>query len=307
MRITVAIAVVSVILVLFAAIPISLCDEGILIAHGDHIELTCEDDGSLSVAHTILETANVTKNVSSVATYSIEGTLNGNVTFENNPEIREPIISSETKDGITNIFINFSATLAPLKFTKFKLFYSLKGLLKNENGTWHLKVSFNTEAAAPPEIVVKIPKPSTFRKLVVKNTVPSPNVFTEESNYYSLVYKEPLFEFGNIGTTSIDISYDIVWDSDAIFWWGILSIATIAIGAILGYFGKRVILAFNRHKQSPTFEMHRDKEGKFRFRLKAANGEIIAVSQGYGTKRACKEGIESAKLNSPNAQTKDNT
>ena len=86
-----------------------------------------------------------------------------------------------------------------------------------------------------------------------------------------------------------------------------MSIATIAIGAILGYFGKRIISAFNRHKQSPAFEMHRDKEGKFRFRLKAANGEIIAVSQAYGTKRACKEGIESAKQNIPNAQTKDNT
>jgi uncharacterized protein YegP (UPF0339 family) len=32
------------------------------------------------------------------------------------------------------------------------------------------------------------------------------------------------------------------------------------------------------------FENSKDKAGKFRFHLKAANGEIIAASQGYETK-----------------------
>jgi uncharacterized protein YegP (UPF0339 family) len=32
------------------------------------------------------------------------------------------------------------------------------------------------------------------------------------------------------------------------------------------------------------FEISKDKCGKFRFHLKAANGEIIAASQGYDTK-----------------------
>jgi len=30
----------------------------------------------------------------------------------------------------------------------------------------------------------------------------------------------------------------------------------------------------------PVFEWYKDKAGKYRFRLKAANGEIIAVSEG---------------------------
>ena len=32
------------------------------------------------------------------------------------------------------------------------------------------------------------------------------------------------------------------------------------------------------------FEISKDKSGKFRFHLKAANGEIIAASQGYETR-----------------------
>ena len=31
----------------------------------------------------------------------------------------------------------------------------------------------------------------------------------------------------------------------------------------------------------PKFELYQDKKGEFRFRLKARNGEIIAVSEGY--------------------------
>ena len=32
---------------------------------------------------------------------------------------------------------------------------------------------------------------------------------------------------------------------------------------------------------NPKFEMYKDKAGEYRFRLKARNGEIIAVSEGY--------------------------
>ena len=35
---------------------------------------------------------------------------------------------------------------------------------------------------------------------------------------------------------------------------------------------------------NPKFEMYTDKAGEFRFRLKARNGEIIAVSEGYKAK-----------------------
>ena len=38
---------------------------------------------------------------------------------------------------------------------------------------------------------------------------------------------------------------------------------------------------------NPKFELYRDKADQFRFRLKARNGQIIAVSEDYTTKAAC--------------------
>lgn len=40
----------------------------------------------------------------------------------------------------------------------------------------------------------------------------------------------------------------------------------------------------------------------FVFNLKAGNGEIIAVSEGYKAKASCMNGIESVKKNAPEAQ-----
>ena len=48
---------------------------------------------------------------------------------------------------------------------------------------------------------------------------------------------------------------------------------------------------------NPKFELYEDKAGEFRFRLKARNGEIIAVSEGYKTKASCENGIESVRKN----------
>ncbi|MFV0238040.1 MAG: YegP family protein [Flavobacteriales bacterium] len=43
-----------------------------------------------------------------------------------------------------------------------------------------------------------------------------------------------------------------------------------------------------------------EKSGEFYFRLKAKNGQIILSSQGYTTKAACQNGIDSVKTNSQN-------
>ena len=51
----------------------------------------------------------------------------------------------------------------------------------------------------------------------------------------------------------------------------------------------------------PKFELYQDKAGEFRFRLKARNGQIIAVSEGYTTKAACENGIASVRKNAPEA------
>ncbi len=41
------------------------------------------------------------------------------------------------------------------------------------------------------------------------------------------------------------------------------------------------------------FEVYTDKAGKYRFRLKAGNGEVIATGEAYESKAACKKGIDS--------------
>lgn len=43
------------------------------------------------------------------------------------------------------------------------------------------------------------------------------------------------------------------------------------------------------------FEVYRDRAGKYRWRLRATNGEIIASSEGYSSKAACEGGIAAVK------------
>jgi uncharacterized protein YegP (UPF0339 family) len=53
------------------------------------------------------------------------------------------------------------------------------------------------------------------------------------------------------------------------------------------------------------FEISTDKQGKYRFHLKAPNGQIMLSSQGYTEKHSAKETIESIKKNAPDAEVVD--
>ncbi len=55
-------------------------------------------------------------------------------------------------------------------------------------------------------------------------------------------------------------------------------------------------------QKNPKFEIYKDKAGEFRFRLKASNGQIIAVGEGYKAMAGCKNGIESIRKNAPDAE-----
>jgi hypothetical protein len=55
------------------------------------------------------------------------------------------------------------------------------------------------------------------------------------------------------------------------------------------------------------FELYADKSGKFRFRLKASNGQIIAASEAYNSKSSALNGIQSVKTNAPDAPIDDQT
>ena len=45
------------------------------------------------------------------------------------------------------------------------------------------------------------------------------------------------------------------------------------------------------------FEITTRKNGEFQFNLKASNGEVILTSEGYTTKAACLNGVDSVKKN----------
>ncbi len=56
-------------------------------------------------------------------------------------------------------------------------------------------------------------------------------------------------------------------------------------------------------EKCPKFEAYTDKSGQYRFRLKATNGQIIAVSEAYKALKSCLAGIESVKKNAADSET----
>lgn len=55
------------------------------------------------------------------------------------------------------------------------------------------------------------------------------------------------------------------------------------------------------------FELYKDAAGKFRFRLKASNGQVIATGEAYETKASAMKGIESVRKNAGDAALDDQT
>jgi uncharacterized protein YegP (UPF0339 family) len=70
---------------------------------------------------------------------------------------------------------------------------------------------------------------------------------------------------------------------------------------------KRLISASKECAMAGKFEVFKDSAGKFRFRLKAGNGEIIAVGESYESKAGALNGIEAVKKNAPEATVVDQT
>ena len=76
--------------------------------------------------------------------------------------------------------------------------------------------------------------------------------------------------------------------------------ASVAKNAPIAALEDQTVEGFATEK-NPKFEVYADKRGEFRFRLKAANGQIIAVGEGYKAKASCLNGIASIRKNAPEA------
>jgi uncharacterized protein len=55
------------------------------------------------------------------------------------------------------------------------------------------------------------------------------------------------------------------------------------------------------------FEIYKDEAGKFRFQLKASNGQVIALGDAYESKAAAMNGVESVRRHAANAELHDQT
>ena len=77
-------------------------------------------------------------------------------------------------------------------------------------------------------------------------------------------------------------------------------IASVAKNAPVAAVENQTVEGYAEEKH-PKFEVYTDKAGEFRFRLKATNGQIIAVSEGYKALAGCLNGVESVKKNAADA------
>ena len=79
-----------------------------------------------------------------------------------------------------------------------------------------------------------------------------------------------------------------------------LGVASVAKNAPIAGIEDQTEANFEK-KSMPKFEIYTDKAGKTRFRLKAKNGQIIAVGEAYETHKACLAGVASVQKNAAGA------
>ena len=77
-------------------------------------------------------------------------------------------------------------------------------------------------------------------------------------------------------------------------------IASVARNAPIANVEDQTAEGFEKQKH-PKFEIYKDKAGEFRFRLKAKNGQVIAVSEGYKGMKNCTNGVASVRRNAVDA------
>lgn len=79
-----------------------------------------------------------------------------------------------------------------------------------------------------------------------------------------------------------------------------LGIASVMKNAPTAAIEDQTVEGFEK-KPMPKFEVYTDKAGKTRFRLKAKNGQIIAVGEAYESQKSCLAGVASVAKNAVDA------
>jgi hypothetical protein len=195
---------------------------------------TLENDGSVMVNQTILFTSNKTINGSMVENESIDGTLIGEPELIADSSIEHSEALWKSEEDVTTFIIIVNATFEPSKFKAVKLNYYLSGLLERENdGSWLFNRVFNmaADALAPPEIVVKVPKPSQFQDLRFLEIIPTPSVSLDETGYYVMSWTSSAVTFGNVTETLVRLRYSSSFSGLKV----LLFFTPTLIGIIMGF------------------------------------------------------------------------
>ncbi len=78
-------------------------------------------------------------------------------------------------------------------------------------------------------------------------------------------------------------------------------IASVQKNAPIALLEDQTVEGYEKQKH-PKFEIYTDKKGEFRYRLKATNGQIIAVGEAYKAKKSCLNGVETVRKNAANGK-----
>ena len=105
------------------------------------------------------------------------------------------------------------------------------------------------------------------------------------------------FRFNLLATNGQVIATSETYSNEEACRSGIESVRSSCLGAI----ENQTVENF-QVQTHPKFEVYQDKAGEFRFRLKARNGQIVAVGEGYKQLASCLNGIDSVKRNAPDAE-----
>ena len=203
--------------------------------------------------------------------------------------------------------------------------FMTKEAMDDHNKTAHV-VEKTPEAPMPAQVtpvVEKAPEPlPTPEVMPVVEAAPEPlpitEVITEEmpvaakvTGVFEVFYDSvSRFRFHLKATNGQIIAVSQSYGTKESALKGIASIQKNAPNAKIADSTTKEIIPDSAHRgivQDPDFEIQCDSAGKFRFHLKAANGEIIAASQSYLSRESAEKGIASIKKNAPMAKIIDQT
>ena len=196
---------------LTAIMELVTADDVITVAHGDQIVVTLRNDELVDIDHTVLLTSDSTVEGVFTLVMSLDGRVVEGPRIAHS-DIENVALSSVIQYPHLNISkfnVTIRTTVEPFKFKGVTISCTVAGRLTFSNNIWDFRSVFSSTAGAlaPPEIVVKVPKPSEFSDLSFIQILPTPGVFLEEGTCYTLVWKSEAFMVGNTSATLVRLKY----------------------------------------------------------------------------------------------------